>query len=319
MTAAEGSRPLHVTVAICTWNRRTLLNSTLESLQGVRVPDGTQWELLIVDNASSDGTAELVADWARRSTLPIRYVHEPVTGLSHARNRALREARSCWLLFTDDDVLVDAGWLEAFLQAQQRHPGAGAIGGRVDPWFVEAPDPTVAEAFPALARGFCGIDLGPKESPVPLGTDLVGANFSIRLIPDLPLSFNPNLGVTGTNPLGGEELQYQMELRKAGLEIIWCPEMRVQHYVDPRRMSLAYLRRFHTNVGRHEVILHGVPPGARLGGVPRWLYRLYLAHFTRRVVGSIAGNRLGALRALRQQWQVGGMIAECRSAAKRVR
>jgi len=302
---------LDVTVAICTWNRQTLLKSTFESLERMRISASTRWELLVIDNGSTDGTAGVVADWISRGTLPLRYVYEPVLGLSNARNRAIREARAEWVLFTDDDVIVEPDWLEGFVKTSQRNPTAGAIGGRVDPWFVETPNQMLCEAFPALAKGFCGLDLGPEERLVPEGTDLVGANFAIRIDGTNRL-FNPHLGPIGANPIGGDELAYQMELRKSGLPIVWAPAMRLKHYVDPPRMSLSYLKKFYTNVGRHEVMLHGIPKGTTLAGAPRWLLGLYARHFFRRVVSVISGNRLEAHRSLRQQWQIGGMIAECR-------
>jgi glycosyltransferase involved in cell wall biosynthesis len=259
----QDAAELDVTVAICTWNRRTLLESTLGSLEQLQVSPSTRWELVIVDNGSTDGTADLAASWIERGTLPLRYVHESTLGLSNARNRAITEARAKWLLFTDDDVIVEPNWLEGFLATSKRNPTAGAIGGRVDPWFVQQPDPLLAEAYPALAKGFCGIDLGPEERIVPEGKDLVGANFAIR-IDDAKRLFNPRLGPIGANPIGGDELAYLMELRKAGLSIVWAPAMRLKHYVDPPRMSLGYLEKFYTNVGRHEVMLHGVPPGTRV-------------------------------------------------------
>lgn len=301
---------LDVTVAICTWNRQSLLDQTLTALEQMRV-GATRWELLVVDNASTDDTAALVRERMERGTLPLRYVLEPALGLSHARNRAVREARAGWVLFTDDDVIVDSCWLEAFAAAIRRHPQAGAIGGRVDPWFVEQPDPDIYGAFPAVANGFCGLNLGPEEKVVPEGCYLVGANFGIRVEPERLAPFHTHLGAVGSNPIGGEEVRYQMELRAAGRDIIWSPAMRVKHYVDPKRVRLDYLQTFYTNVGRHSVMLNGVPAGARLGGVPRWLMRVYVEHWLNSAAQKWRGNRIAALQAMRQRWQIGGMIAEC--------
>ena len=307
---------LDVTVAVCTWNRKALLDSTLASLAQLEVPAEAKWEVIIVDNGSSDGTAELVAQWIDKQVLPLRYVFEPTLGLSNARNRAIRERQADWILFTDDDVILDRSWLRGFLETRRRHPAAGAIGGRVDPWFVEQPDAMLCEAFPALARGFCGIDLGPNELSVPAGTDLVGANFSIRIDPAVKTVFNPLLGNIGKSPLGGEELAYQIELRNAGLDIVWSPGMRLKHYVDPKRMTLSYLRQFYTNVGRHEVMLHGVPAGTRVGGVPRWLYGAYVRHLVSAVANTVRRKRVEALKSRRQQWMLGGMIVECQEVSR---
>jgi glycosyltransferase involved in cell wall biosynthesis len=304
---------LDVTVAICTWNRHDLLAQTLSALERLVVSPATRWELIVVDNGSTDRTAGLIASWCSSGKLPMRSVFEPTLGLSNARNRAVREARSDWVLFTDDDVILDPDWLEAFVAARGRHPSAGAIGGHVAPWFVEPPDPELFDAFPAVRKGFCGIDLGPVERVLPPEINLVGANFAIRLDRANLRSFNPNLGPKGTNPVGADESEYLMQLRAAALDVIWCPAMRVQHYVDAKRVSLPYLRKFYGNIGRHDVVLHGVPEGTRVAGVPRWLVRRYLQHSLTRAAKTLAGDRVGAMRAMRYQWQLGGMIAQCRA------
>lgn len=299
-----------VTVAICTWNRRPLLKQTLAAME--KMPVGNiEWELIVIDNGSSDGTSEEVKEWIARGRLPLRYVLEPTLGVSYARNRALREARADWLLFADDDVIVDPDWLSAFRAATERHPNAGAIGGRVDPWFVETPDHDLSQAFPAIANGFCAINLGDDDQVVPEGMFLVGANFGVR-ISAAKCSFPLNLGPRGLNPVGGEENAYQMQLRQAGLDIMWCPAIRLIHYVDPKRMTLEYLRKYYRNLGRNSVILNGIPKGRRLAGVPRWLLRLYLDHSLSYLIHSVRGNRVATLTALRQRAFIHGTIAQCR-------
>lgn len=299
-----------VTVAICTWNRRSLLEQTLTSMEKLRVGD-IQWELIVIDNGSSDDTAGAVRGWMDRASLPLRYVLEPKLGLSNARNRALLEARADWVLFADDDVLVDLEWLSAFKAASERYPQAGAIGGRVDPWFVEKPDVEMSQAFPALADGFCAMNFGPEDQVVPAGMFLGGGNFAVR-ISAADLTFEVNLGRRGRDLIGGEENVFQARLRQAGLDVIWWPAMRLQHYVDPKRMTLSYLRPLYLNLGRDSVRMNGIPKGARIAGVPRWLLRSYLAHSFARLSSVVRGNRVAALTALRQRDFVQGMIIECR-------
>src|SRR4051812_1329005 len=98
-----------VTVAICTWNRAALLDRTLARLRDLRIPPGLSWELLVVDNNCTDETSAVLARHAKH--LPLRALHEPKQGHSHARNRAVAEARGDLLLWTDDDVLAHADWL----------------------------------------------------------------------------------------------------------------------------------------------------------------------------------------------------------------
>ena len=97
-----------VSVIVCTYNRCGTLAATLESAAALRIPAGVSWELLVVDNNSTDGTREVVLGFAGR--LPVRYLYEPRQGKTLALNRALAEAQGDLLLFTDDDVqLVAAG------------------------------------------------------------------------------------------------------------------------------------------------------------------------------------------------------------------
>src|SRR5512143_830758 len=101
-----------LTVAICTWNRSALLEQTLERMTRLVAPSGCTWELLVINNNSTDATESVIARFEAR--LPIRGVFETQPGLSNARNRAVREAGGEYVLFTDDDVLVDPDWLVAY-------------------------------------------------------------------------------------------------------------------------------------------------------------------------------------------------------------
>src|SRR5437879_759573 len=121
--------PLTLTIAICTWNRAALLTQTLKRLQELITPEGVEWTVLVVNNASTDDTATLLESFA--PPYSFRSVFESTPGLSAARNRALAENRSDFILFTDDDVLVDQNWLIQFIAAHRRHPDGAAFGGPI--------------------------------------------------------------------------------------------------------------------------------------------------------------------------------------------
>ena len=123
-------------VAICTWNRAALLRQTLERLASIPWP-AQATELILVDNGSTDDTAAVAASFSGR--LPMRIVREAKPGLSNARNRALKEATTTHVLFTDDDVLVGDEWLGAFAAAILKYPQAAVLGGPIEPWFQEPP------------------------------------------------------------------------------------------------------------------------------------------------------------------------------------
>lgn len=268
--------------------------------------------MLVVDNASTDDTASLLRSLVNKTSFPFRWITEPTPGLSPARNRAMAECRADYALFTDDDVQVEPDWIAAFCEAVSRHPDAACFGGPVLPWFPLAPDPVLEEAFPALKRGFCGTLTEKPEGVLPAGHHAVGANMGFSLARTVGVQFRTDLGVNGTDTVGGEEMAYQDELRGRGHSIVWVPSMRVRHYVAPERMTLSYLLKFARDAGRKEIRLRGVPPGTRLAGVPRWLLRRALAERGAALMKSLRGQRAAALHHERLYQEFMGMIDECR-------
>src|SRR5438093_1564287 len=140
---------MRVTIALCTWNRCTLLRQALEQMTRLVIPPGVSWELLVVNNRCTDDTDQVIAGYSGR--LPLRRVYEPQPGLSHARNAAVREARGDYILWTDDDALVEEGWVEAYVEAFRRWPQAAVFGGPVRPWFTQTPPTWVERGWVLIA------------------------------------------------------------------------------------------------------------------------------------------------------------------------
>jgi glycosyltransferase involved in cell wall biosynthesis len=303
-----------ITVAICTWNRCGLLRATLEQMTRLVSPVDARWEILIVDNNCTDETPQVVESFEGR--LPIRMIREWNPGKAHAVNRALREADDL-VLFTDDDVLVDEAWLTRFAGAACRFPGAAAFGGAIAPWFPIPPDPDFVDAFPSLKHGFCGLDHDLEEGPLPEDKEIYGANIGFRRSALGSLEFNTALG---PNPFGagrvGDETEFVQRVRRAGGEVIWVPGMRVRHYVDPSRMTLAYLREFTDGGGRTWIRWNGVPPGRQIAGVPLWLVRKAAEAWIRSKALGLAGKRRASLHHLHRHCSLRGMIHECRAIAR---
>lgn len=144
---------MKLTVAICTWNRAELLRQTVDSLSRMIVPEGLEWELLVVDNGCTDHTEAMLASWSAR--LPLRTVRELAPGKSHALNRAVAEATGDYILFTDDDVLVDPTWMRAYYEAFCAHPEAAVFGGPITPWFEGEPPNWLRRTFHRIEYVFC--------------------------------------------------------------------------------------------------------------------------------------------------------------------
>jgi len=297
-----------VTVAICTWNRSRLLAQTLEGLATAVVPHGLTWEVLVVDNDSTDDTGAVALTFTDR--LPLRYVVEPILGLCQARNRALLESRGQYVLFIDDDVLVSEDWLSSFSRAARQFPQAAAFGGPIEPWWVAEPDPLFLEVFPRLKLGFAAVDHKREEGPLPSDLQIYGANMAFNKSALGSLRFDPRLGQRGKNEKRNDEIEFVSRVRANGGVVFWVPGMRVRHYVDPSRMRLSYLRRITIGEGRADARLNGIPPGARLCGAPRWLVRRCLEMRWRAMLAHTFGRRRDALLALSEHYYLWGMVSE---------
>ena len=304
------TRTVHLTVAICTWNRSGLLRQTLDQLTRVTVPPGTTWELLVVNNNCTDGTDAVIGAFADR--LPIRRLFERTPGLSHARNRALTEANGDYILWIDDDVLVSQDWLVAFVDSAIRFPAAAAFGGPIEPWFPVPPDPVLLAAFPWLRRGFCGIDYGSEQCVLSEDRPIYGANMAFARGAIAGLRFDGTLGTVQGSGMSGEETDFVARLCQRGGSVVWCPAMRVRHYVDPSRMKLEYLKRYTLDLGRSLVRLNGVGCERTWLGAPPWLWRQMAEAYGRGVWNGIARGRRERLMALKDRCRLRGMIQEYR-------
>ena len=206
-----------LTIALCTWNRVGLLVGALESFKGLRIPPQWEWEILVVDNNSTDETARVVERFS--ALLPIRYSFEARQGLSHARNRASREARGELVVFTDDDVLADPNWLIEYAAAVEAYPDAAFFGGTIDARFAVKPPRWLANNFDRFASAYALRNLGPGVHAVERPEDLpFGANMAFRREALKNEVFSPDLGRTGTNLLGGEETEFMAHLLARGEE-----------------------------------------------------------------------------------------------------
>jgi len=268
---------MDVTIAICTWNRADLLRQTLESLTKMRRPAGTAFEVVVVDNNSSDGTALVLTDFSAR--LPLRSVFECRQGLSHARNTLVREALGRYIVWTDDDVLVEEDWLAGYVDAFAEYPEAHVFGGPIDPWYEEPPPAW----FPPTLKEVGGIYLvmetptGPitqGDVRLPFGANMAFATSTLRKFP-----FDPKLGRHGNYLASGEESAVIEGILASGLSGHWVPGAKIRHFIPSSRVSIAYMRRWYWDFGASEAANGQVPTGrGKLLGHPIWAWRQAVQH-----------------------------------------
>ena len=278
------------TVLICTYNRARALGETLDSLARMTVPPGVSWDVLVVDNNSSDDTAAVVRGRQPAFPVPLHYLHEPRQGKSYALNTGLAAGRSAFVVFTDDDVVVEAGWLEAAIAPMMADAGIDYTGGRVYPIW-EAPCPSWLDRERGDLWGTIAIlDYGPvpfvfeERQRVPLG-----ANMAVRRsLIDAVGGFDPAFGRTGTSLLGQEQAEFFCRTQAHGARGLYAPDMTLHHHVPAGRLTRNYFRRWWYWKGISRSRLHRIHPKSdagtdlskakRIAGVPLYAVKAMVRH-----------------------------------------
>ena len=276
-----GGRPLSVTVLICTFNRAALLARTLEYLARMAEPPGG-WEALIVDNNSTDRTAETVAEASRSFPVALRYLQEPRQGKSFALNRGLSAITSGIVAFTDDDVEMSSEWLTQAAAPLLSDPSLDYTGGPVRAiWGAPRPRWLPAENC-NLWGTIAVLDYGPApfvfedQGRVP-----IGANMAVRRASIVRAGlFNVTLGRAGRSLVGQEQAEFFCRTRQLGMRGLYVPAMALHHNVPASRLTRRYFRRWWYSKGISRARLHELHPQAepgldmrhvsRIAGVPRF-------------------------------------------------
>jgi glycosyltransferase involved in cell wall biosynthesis len=237
------SSMLHFTVAICTYNGEHRIGNVLASLQKQAVPDHIRYEILVIDNNSSDATKTVVSQylshWNSRHLL--RYVFEPRQGVAFARQCAIEKAQSQLIGFLDDDNFPQPNWIMEAWSFADKHLQAGAFGSHVEGLFDQAPP----EDFKKLACFLAIVDRGSKPFIYQPRGRLLPPAAGLVVRREAWLKHVPReLFLTGRVDnwmLGSEDLEALTYIQKAGWEIWHNPHMIIQHKIPRERLKKDYL------------------------------------------------------------------------------
>ncbi|HEY9619211.1 MAG TPA: glycosyltransferase family 2 protein [Crinalium sp.] len=222
-----------ISAIICTHNRDSYLGAAIDSLLEQDFPG--EFEVIVVDNASTDRTREVVE--ARLPHPRLQYVYEPVTGLSVARNCGAKAANSPILAYLDDDAVATPQWLRILYAAYQNNEKLAVAGGKVTLLWATGMEPP-QWLSDSLAGNLGAYDLGENVVYIDRpGLTPRGLNYSIRrTFLDQIGGFDPNLGRVGKNLLSNEELMMTELALEMGWQVAYLPEALVAHNVAPERM-----------------------------------------------------------------------------------
>ena len=229
-------------VIVPTFNRAAGLTLAVKSLlaQDSKLP----YEVLVVDNNSTDDTRERIQRLREHAPGKLRYLFEEKPGVSLARNTGIRAARGDILAFMDDDAIAQPGWLNALAEAYQMRPDAWCVGGKI---VLDLPEdlPMWFDLGSTGLLSYLGrLDLGDATIERHYPNFLYGGNLSVRRdVLDRVGLFNPALGPAGRYRIESEETELCWRIQEAGGRVYYCGRAVVTHLVPEARLTKRYFRR----------------------------------------------------------------------------
>ena len=242
-----------ISVVVCTYNRCEPLAAMLQTACELAIPADLRWELLVVDNNSTDETRAIAERY--REQLPIRYIFEPRQGKTIALNRAVHEATGSLLIFTDDDVRLDPDWLSEMVRASVAYPDAGWFGGRVEPyWPAGRPAWLRPESLAVLGGFFVTHDLGDQERRYgSTAAEPIGANMAVRRETFERIGlYREDLGPSGERRGTHDDSELIWRAREATILGVYVPTAHCEHLVAASRSTWRSFFRYGVAKGENQ-------------------------------------------------------------------
>ena len=235
------SLPAGVSVVICCYNSAHKLPPTLQHLAAQAVPHGLPWELILVNNASTDNTPETAANsWQQLgSPVPLRIIQEPNPGTDHARRAGVFAAQYSVILFCDDDNWLSPDYLQTGWQFLENRPEVALVGGQAE----AVADEPLPDWFYNMSPYYAACAPAPHSKDLThfgiWSAGMLGRTAAIRrsLPAHIPLL---NAGRVGSNTGFGEDGEICMRVALQGYRIWYLEALRMQHWMEPRRLTHAY-------------------------------------------------------------------------------
>ncbi len=228
-----------VSIVICTFNRAVLVKDAIDSFFKMDFPTNLKFELVIVNNNSTDDTEKIVFEIKKRR--PVKYVFEPFPGLSLARNRGISESKGNIIAFVDDDIFFDRLWLKNLALAFEEFPLADGLAGRIEAVF-ESPRPAWLTDSRLEHHGFGATRFGSCAKRIQFPEYPHGGNMAFRRQALVSTTgFSENLGRRPNSLLSNEEKEFFIRFEKMGFKVVYCPSSLIQHRIQKSRMTRRWI------------------------------------------------------------------------------
>ncbi|MCU6707972.1 glycosyltransferase [Paenibacillus sp. J5C_2022] len=266
---------MKATVAVCTHNRA---EDTREAVQSVLDGSyrGDDMEIIVVDNGSTDTTAEVIGALCDRHGPRVRYVYEQRLGLSVARNRAIREARGEYILFLDDDALASREWVEEILHVFEGDSGIGCVGGRIDPIWEAGEPAWIPDEHRSV---FTILDFADSITEMEAPAIPYGANVAFRTSALMEGElFREDLGRVGSKLLSSEESELIARLRRKH-KVVYTPHGSVRHKIAKTRTTRKWFLR--------RIFWQGVSDAVKRGDRSAWAMAKHIIRMLQAIMATL--------------------------------
>ncbi|MDM9381065.1 hormogonium polysaccharide biosynthesis glycosyltransferase HpsE [Chlorogloeopsis sp. ULAP01] len=274
---------LEFTVAIPTYNGANRLPKLLECLRNQINTENLSWEIIVVDNNSTDNTSQVIQAYQEnwQCSYPLKYSFEEKQGAAYARKRAVMEAKGQFIGFLDDDNYPTPTWVSAAYAFGKQHPQTGAYASQIHPeWEVEPPEnfERIAPFLAITERGSLPLLYKAHKKLLPPSAGLVVRRQAwLDSVPNQPILTGRVVG----NMLTSEDLEMLSYIQKFGWEIWYNPAMEIYHKIPRFRLTKEYLIPFFRGIGlsRHVTRMLNIRPQMKL-----LLYLAYMFNDLRKLI-----------------------------------
>jgi glycosyltransferase involved in cell wall biosynthesis len=240
-----------LSIIICSYNRASYISDALTSLYN-QSSELDNFEVIFVDNNSTDNTKEVYAIWRQTNTNgQFTFISETKQGASFARNTGAAIAKGEWVCFMDDDAVATPNYVENILKHIQNKPDAVGFGGRIIPKYIPSEPKWMSYYVSSLVGNFeyAPIACAFENGKYPLESNMIVK----KTVYDQIGGFNVNLpGVVGTLRIGGEGKELFYKILALGHIIYYDPAICVHHVVEVKKLTSEYMYRVASGIGRGE-------------------------------------------------------------------